>query len=147
MGLFDAIQHIADTASAPPPPGDPADPQGQRHARYHKRIVAVASCFAVLGVILGLLTAVMMVSNAKSGEGTRGVLLAPVIYGVGGFVFGMTIMCLFAPRAFLTGPVGEPWMKLIGTRSVLVARIACLLFGLVVLTPVVGLGLIIALSD
>jgi hypothetical protein len=37
-----------------------------------------------------------------------------------------------------------PLMKLIGTRSVLVARIACLLLGLIVTVPLVGL--LIALS-
>ena len=146
MGLFDAIRQISDTANATPPAGDPADADVQHHSRYHRRIVFVGGCFAALGVILGLITSVVMASDVKSGKDMKGVILAPVMYGAGGFVFGMAIMCLVAPRAFLTGPVGRPWMKLIGTERVLVARIVCLLFGLIVTIPLVGLGLLIALS-
>ena len=146
MGLFNATRQISDTANAAPPAGDSADTEAQHHSRYHKRIVFVGGCFATLGVILGLITAVVVASDVKSGKDVKGMLLAPVMYGAGGFVFGMAIMCLVAPRAFLSGPVGRPWMKLIGTESVLVARIVCLLFGLVVTLPLVGLGLLVALS-
>jgi hypothetical protein len=68
--------------------------------------VFVAGCFAVLGVILGLLTSVAVASDADSAKDVRGIILAPVMFGVGGFVFGMALMCLVAPRAFLTGPIG-----------------------------------------
>ena len=146
MGLFDAIRQIADTANSAPQTADPSDADAARHARYHRKIVFVGGCFAALGVVLGLLTSVVVASDAKSGKDIKGVILAPVMYGAGGFVFGMALMCLVAPRAFLTGPVGRPWMKLIGTKSVAVARIACLLFGLVVTAPLVGIGLLIALS-
>jgi hypothetical protein len=93
-----------------------------------------------------LITSVVVASDVKSGNDIRGIILAPIMYGAGGFFFGMAIMCLVAPRAFLTGPVGAPWMKLIGTKNVLVARIACLLFGLVVTLPLVGIGLLIAFA-
>ena len=76
----------------------------------------------------------------------KGIVLVPLMYGASGFFFGMAIMCLVAPQGFLTGPVGQPWMKLIGTKSVRVARIACFLFGLVVTIPLVLIGLVIALS-
>jgi hypothetical protein len=109
--------------------------------------VFVGSCFAVVGVVLGLITSVALLSGRVAGPSLRGIVLAPVMYGVGGFVFGMALMCLVAPRAFLTGPVGQPWMKLIGTNSVPVARIACLLFGLIVAAPVVAIGLFFALSE
>jgi hypothetical protein len=146
MGLWSAIEQLADTAGSGPSAGDPAEPEAQRHANYHKRIVFVGGCFAALGVVLGLLAAAAVASDPKSGGDARGILLVPVIYGAGGFVFGMAIMCLVAPRAFLTGPVGAPWMKMIGTKDVLMARIACLLFGLVVTIPLVGMGLLIALA-
>src|SRR5262245_7673674 len=142
MGLFDALKRIADTAGAVPPDGGPADGEAQRHARYHRRIVVVGSCFATVGVVFGLITSVVLAGGANPGDNVRGALLAPALYGVGGFVFGMAVMCLVAPRAFLTGPVGARWMKLIGTKNVLVARVACLLFGLVVTLPLVGIGLL-----
>ena len=37
-------------------------------------------------------------------------------------------------------------MEMIGTKNVVVARIVCLLFGLVVAAPVVGLGLLLLLA-
>jgi hypothetical protein len=144
MSLWSAVEQLADTAGSCPPAGDPAEPEARRHANYHKQIVFVGGCFAALGVVVGLLTAAAAASDAKSGGDGRGIILAPVMFGAGGFVFGMAIMCLVAARAFLTGPVGAPWMKLIGTKDVLVARIACLLFGLVVTVPLAGIGLLIA---
>ena len=146
MGLFSAIQQIADTANTAPPAGDAADTAAVQHARYHRKIVLVGGCFAAVGVVLGLITSVVVASDEKSGNDLKGVILAPVMYGAGGFVFGMALMCLVAPRAFLTGPVGQPWMKLIGTESVAVARIVCLLFGLIVTVLLVGIGLLIALA-
>lgn len=144
MELFDAIQQIADAANSTPQTADPADADAARHARYHRKIVFVGGCCAALGIVLGLLTSVIVANEVKSSKDIKVVILAPVMYGAGGFVFGMALMCLMAPRAFLTGPVGRPWMKLIGTESVAVARIACLLFGLVVTAPLVGIGLLIA---
>jgi hypothetical protein len=58
----------------------------------------------------------------------------------------MALACLFAPHDFLTGPVGKRWMKLIGTKSVPVARLACGLFGLVVGAPLILSGLLSALG-
>ena len=146
MWLFDGIKQMADTAGAVPSAGDPADAESRHHAKYHKRIVFVGGCFAAVGVVLGLITSAVVASDVKSGRDIRGIVLAPVTFGAGGFVFGMAVMCLVAPREFLNGPVGAPWMKLIGTKNVLAARIVCLLFGLVVTAPLVGIGLLIALN-
>lgn len=146
MGLFGAIQQIADTAGSVPPPGDPSDAEAVRHSRYHRRIVSVGGCFAALGVVLGLFASVVGAGDVQSLKEVKGVILAPVMLGAGGFVFGMALMCLVAPRAFLTGPAGRPWMKMIGTESVAVARTACLLFGLAITAPFVGVGLVIALG-
>lgn len=105
----------------------------------------VGCAFAILGVLVGLFTSAVVASDVKSAKDVKGLLLVPVLYGAGGFVFGMALTCLMAPRSFLTGPVGRPWMKLIGTQNVAVARVVCLLFGLLVTAPVVGMGLLIAL--
>ena len=139
MGLYSAIQQIAETAATAPPAGDPADEQGQHHARYHHRIVFAGSCFAALGVVTGLLSAVAAVSGDKHAR-PGGLLIAPLMFGAGGFVFGMSMMCLVTPKPFLTDPVGRPWMRMIGTESPLVTRITCGLFGLIVTAPVVGIS-------
>jgi hypothetical protein len=142
MGLFDAIQQIANTAKTPAE-GDPNDPMSYDHSRYHYWIVIVGCFFTVVGVILGLVTSVIVANSAKTAKVRKGIVLAPVLFGAGGFVFGMAIMCLMAPRSFLTGPIGKPWMKLIGTSSVAVARFTCLLIGLLVMLPLIGLGILI----
>ena len=54
----------------------------------------------------------------------------PLMFAVEGMVFGVSVACLFAPREFLTGPVGQKWMRLIGTESIVAARIVCLLITL-----------------
>ncbi len=141
MGVFDALQKVADTAGGQPDPNADA-----AHATYHRRIVGVGGCFAAAGAVLGLVISVVMAGEAKSGRDIKGVILMPVMMGLGGFMFGMAVMCLVAPRAFLTGPVGRPWMALIGTQSVTVARVACFLFGLFVSLVAVGFGFAIALD-
>ena len=147
MGLFNAIQQIADTVNSVPTSADPSDVETVQHSKYHRRIVVVAGCFAVIGLIVGLLSSAVMVGEVKSGKDIRGLFLVPVMYGAGGFMLGMSLMCATASRTFLTGPIGRPWMRLIGTESVLMARIVCFLFGLIVTAPLVGIGLLIALGD
>ena len=144
MWLFDVIAQIVDSANTPAHAGDPVDAVAQRHMAYHKRIVWVGTCFAAVGAALGLLMSMAVAGDIQTGRDIKGILLAPFLFGVGGFVFGMALMCLFAPRSFLTGPTGAAWMKLIGTKSVVVARIVCLLFGLVITTPFAAFGLLIA---
>ena len=96
-----------------------------------------AGLAGALGAAGGLAFAV------AAGEGPNG-LMAPPLFGAAGLLVGSAAACLFAPRAFLTGPLGEKWMRLIGTRSVAVARGVCLALALAVTAPVVGLGALIA---
>jgi len=121
-----------DTRGQPPFINDTNRAEEQRQVGYHKRILLVGGCFAALAVIPGLVTSAIVASQMESYRQIRAMMLGSLIFAAEGFVLGVAIMCLVAPRAFLTGPVGRPWMKLIGTKSVLVARIACLLLGLVV---------------
>ncbi|HIJ73635.1 MAG TPA: hypothetical protein HPP83_05980 [Candidatus Hydrogenedentes bacterium] len=107
-----------------------------RQASYHKRIVAVSVLFGLMGAALGVYLIVVAVGEQKAQEGAGKVLLAPLAFAAGGLFFGVSLMCLLAPRSFLTGPVGQKWMKLIGTQSTAVARVACFLFTLL------GLGFI-----
>ena len=123
-----------------------AGESGQRHSAYHKRIILVSSVFGILGAAIGIIASIALAVDAKSGKDIKGVLLTPFMFGAGGLLFGVAVACLFAPRDFLTGPLGKKWMKLIGTKSVLVARIVCLIFGLVILAPFVGIGLLLAIA-
>lgn len=73
-------------------------------------------------------------------------LFSPIMFGVGGYMAGVAVVCLFAPREFLTGPVGKPWMKTIGTKSVTVMRIMCVLIGLFALVMVAAAVLLLVMS-
>ena len=121
---------------------------GIEHASYHSRIVRVASLFGLLGALLGLgLPVGVMVAN-KDGtpQVVKMLLFAPFLYGAAGLLFGVAMACLFAPRSFLTGPVGQKWMKLIGTDSIVMARITCLLLGSIIGGIPTALGLFIAFA-
>ena len=68
------------------------------------------------------------------------------MFGAVGLVFGVAVACLFAPSSFLTSSVGQKWMKLIGTKSVLAARIVCLILALLIAGVPTVLGLVILLK-
>jgi hypothetical protein len=106
-------------------------------ARYHTRVVIAAGVSGVIVAIAGT-GAAMMEKGSKND--VKMLLLGPLVFGVAGILLGTAGACLMAPREFLTGPVGRKWMALIGTRSVLVARIVC------AVTVLIFLGAIIALT-
>lgn len=87
-----------------------------------------------------------MAGDASSGQDARGLLLAPFLFCAGGLLYGVAMACLFAPRDFLAGPLGEKWMKLIGTKSIFGARIVCLFLGLITMAPFVGIGLVMVFA-
>ena len=99
-----------------------------RHSTYHKRIIVVCSALGSVGVLAGASFSVIGFLWPPPGDKTRLLLLAPFMAGAAGVLFGVAVACLFAPREFLTGPIGSKWMTLIGTKSVLAARIVCLMF-------------------
>lgn len=108
---------------------------GPGHSSYHRGIVA---CAAVLGVVGAGLGIAMLAYDGEIPERDRNkLLIAPLMFAAIGVVFGTALACLFAPRAFLEGPVGRKWLDLIGTDSIATARIVCLLFTLL-LAAVVG---------
>lgn len=123
-----------------PIPDSPTPPENaNQHENYHKRIMLVAGVFAGVGAAFAAVLLLVVLVRKPESLSLRAVL-GPVGFGFGGYMFGMSVMCLFAPTAFLTGPVGRSWMRMIGTKSVVVARIACLVFGLIATAIGVGLG-------
>jgi hypothetical protein len=108
-----------------------ADDGARTHRRWHRKIVTSAALFGLGGLILSVPAIMQMVAEQKGRPLTRGDLktftAAPLILGVAGTCFGAAAACLFAPRAFLEGPLGRKWMRFIGTRSVGAARLVCLM--------------------
>jgi hypothetical protein len=112
-------------------------------ARYHTRVVIAA---AVCGVIVSIAGTVGAVMEKGSKNDLKMLLLAPLIFGIAGILLGVAGTCLMAPNEFLTGPVGRKWMALIGTKSVLVARIACGILVVIVLGATIALAVKAALG-
>jgi hypothetical protein len=139
MSLFDffrkAPEFIEPDARALEQSGD----NRPRHAAYHKRIVKLAIIFGIVGAVGTGIAVLFVAAGPRAGRDLKMIILAPVLFGIGGAFFGTAIACLIAPRDFLEGPVGQKWMKLIGTRNVLVARIVCILVALVGLLPLVAI--------
>lgn len=141
----DAPKPWASGASEPPPAPPPvADATAARHALYGQRIAFWAQCGTVVGAVLGVVLGVVMLVGGEAIGAIKALFVLPFALATAGFTLGMALTCLFAPREFLTGPVGKPWMDRIGTKSVTVARVACALFGLIVLLPVLGIAALIA---
>ena len=110
-----------------------AGSESPRYVSFHKRIVTVSVIFGVAGAALGIgMIFIAVGENAAQDDGAE-ILLAPLVFAAAGLVFGVSVTCLFAPRSFLTGPVGQKWMQLIGTESTAVARVVCFLFTMLLL--------------
>ena len=43
----------------------------------------------------------------------------------------MALTFLFAPVSFLLGPKGKKWLDLVGTKTVVSARVVCIIFTMV----------------
>ena len=98
-------------------------------ARYHRRIVVIAGVCGLIAAIAGVTGALMAPPNEKE---MKMFLMAPLLSGIAGILEGVAVTCLLAPQAFLVGPVGQKWMSLIGTKSVLGARITCAVLALAI---------------
>ncbi len=144
MGLFSFFHNASDYVTPEHAALEQSGEFRETHASYHRRIVQVSCIFGVLGAMAGI---ALSISTALNEENARGVLLGPFLFGAAGLLFGVAVACLFAPRKFLTGPMGDKWMKLIGTKNVLAARIVCLIFGLIIVAPLVGFGLLFMFAD
>lgn len=123
----------------------PSAEGGFDHERYKKHMSRVATVSAIVGAGLGVLVVAALLLTGKIDKVIR-LLFSPIMFGVGGYMAGVAVVCLFAPREFLTGPVGKPWMKTIGTKSVTVMRIMCVLIGLFALVMVAAAVLLLVMS-
>jgi len=117
-----------------------AGPETPRHVSFHRRIVAVAILLGLVGAAFGVWLIVVAAGENTAAKDATKILLAPLVFAAAGLVFGVSVTCLFAPRSFLTGPVGQKWMQLIGTQSTAVARVVCLLFTMLLLGFIALIG-------
>jgi hypothetical protein len=124
--LFEFYQQLRGLSR--PDSGDVAGAgeSGARHADYHKRVFLVGCVFGVLGLIFGLMLPTRLIAQAELYMSLRAIPLT-LSCGAYGFLFGMAVMCLFAPKEFLAGPVGRKWLNVVGTQKIRTTRIVCLI--------------------
>jgi hypothetical protein len=119
------------------PPVEPAGGnEGKRSISYHQRIVFVSGLLATMGLVFGLALAAGPFTRVKSRLEVKEIFATVCLFSAYGFASGFTVMCLFAPREFLNGAAGQKWMRMIGTKSVLMARVVCL----IAIAALVGVG-------
>jgi len=100
-------------------------------ARYLWWVRLVTRLSAARGVVGGVVLFAAALPAASGGQAVQMLFFLPPFLGFVGYLMGMSVMCLLAPRRFLGGPTGGEWMRRIGTQNVMVARVACVLFTLV----------------
>ncbi len=144
MGLFEFFNAAGQFSKPDPSAIEQAGETGQHHANYHKKIVLISCVCGAVGVLGGLALSYFTAADAQTGRDFRVVIMGPILFGAAGLLLGVALACLFAPREFLTGPLGQKWMTLIGTSNVFVARIVCLILGLMIVAPFVGVALLLA---
>jgi hypothetical protein len=123
---------------------DPADAFALR--RDCRRILFFAALFPIVGgLIVPILTIWVTCRMVKDcdllfvvGEIVWALLLCLLtsfFYLFAGVAFG----CLLATEEFLASPIGELWLKLIGTKNRTMARIVCVITVLVGVTILAGM--------
>jgi len=114
--------------------------ESKLYEKYQTWIVRVGFIFGFVGLIAGGIATASLANDANDPIHPTELVRLPLLGGASGFFLGMSIMCAVAPKEFMTGPIGQKWMRLIGTKNVLVARIACIVFGVLGLAVMAGLG-------
>lgn len=115
-------------------------------ARIVRRIGRVSKLVAGVGVAFGLAWVRLVPVGAAEGRAfALGTFLLPLATGLVGYGAGLAGTCALMPASFLTGPMGRPYLAKVGTGNVLVARVACVLFLVVFVVPILFvMGLLLA---
>lgn len=101
-------------------------PSARQHQTYHRLIVWIS---LATGVIVDMICVPLLASESSGDSqaiGLRDLRLyafSPLLFGAMGVLLGASAACAVAPRAFLTGPIGERWLRLAGVNSVGLARV------------------------
>lgn len=118
------------------------DSEAQRIVAYHRRIVRASVGCGVIGPLSGLFTGIpelIQEGGAKTvSDRIPAYLLLPAISAIAGILFGFSLGCLFASRDYLKAPLGQRLMKIMGTNSVIVARLVSLIVAALSLGFLVG---------
>lgn len=100
--------------------------QDNSEPHWYSKILSISSySFATIGAIAGVGVLIMLFLAPEGLEDMKAALMSPLLLGGAGYVLGMSLAFLFAPTAFIESPSGTEWMDMVGTKSVMAARIVC----------------------
>jgi hypothetical protein len=102
------------------PPTDP-------FASHLRRVRKFATVAGVVGGAAGLCYSIVYLMQTENPK-LRGVIAMPFVCGFGVALMVTGIGLFFAPSVFFTSDNGKEYLKLIGTQSVVAARIVILVF-------------------
>lgn len=109
------------------------------------RIGRITTLGTGVGAALGIGLAIVLAYLGKPedlSKNLRPLIMAPFTMGGAGYFLSLALACFLVPDSFLTGPFGQRYLALIGTRNVTVARVACLLVALVIGGPLLSLTIL-----
>ena len=147
MGLFRFFWEAGKYVEPDEAVSEESGPDAPRQIAFHRRVVVVSVLFGLLGAACGVGMILLALAENEGDGGGAEFLLAPLLFGAAGLLFGAAVACALAPRSFLTGPAGRKWMQLIGTQNVLVARIVCFLLALIIGGVPTALGVFILIQE
>ena len=117
-----------------------ARPAPQPTNDYGRVIKLMSLAFGVVGFLVSVCCLLLFIAKSSFTASIisiiAGILFTTAVF----WALGLGITCLFAPTDFLKSPSGQVWLAKIGVKSVVAARIACILYVLFV----VGIILIAA---
>jgi len=155
----DAEKEVLRSYETPPTPPPKADPyermlDAAREAAASPRDADVSAegrrihwRIIILGFVIGILGAALLpVVELTRGpnrpqEEWYGTAKLAVFFGFASYFAGIATGCLIAPASFYAAPVGQRWLKLVGTKSVARARLVCLVLILLVVGMATFVGL------
>jgi hypothetical protein len=105
--------------------------------RHHRRILRWGATTGFINSFAwtSLCLLALLENNIRTGDWDDAwmYLFAPVLAIAsffGGTFVGVPLALAISPKWFLTGPAGERWMGLIGTRKLVLGRFICVIGGL-----------------
>ena len=148
MGIFRMFRFFEEAVSYAAPDEAALEQSGadaRRHASFYRVIVCVSGLCGLLGAAIGVALIFLAGGQPSPDQDGGRLVLVPFMFVAVGLIFGVAVACALAPSSFLTSPVGQKWMDLIGTKNVLAARIVCILLALIIAGVPTALGLLILL--
>ena len=124
------------------------------HSGYSKTIKVTGWVFAIIAAVISVAAffSIMAEPAEDTGEtmsvgeriAERKVFAGLIIFPFGGYLLGMALAVLLAPKSYLLSSDGKKWMDMVGTKTVGSARVVSLIFVLfgVALLGFMGLALL-----